>query len=153
MIKAIENIECLESNVFTLTPLLVSFYRNMPLRKGNMFYAYFVFPLLLHKSFYTIQRIDRRSKLSRITKDKEIMAGFQERFNYYRTITNECIQYGIECKWLELDPIRCSLSVQNIYRGPKSKSLNKAFVLASMLHNVFSKNIINTCMEFGIKEL
>lgn len=153
MIKAIENIECLESNIFTLTPLLVSFYRNMPLQKGNLFYAYLVFPLLLHKPMYVIQRMDSRTKLSRITGNRDIMAGFQERFKYYRSITNDCIQYGIECKWLEIDPINCSILTLYNYRIPKYRPLNKAFKMASMLHYAFSKDIINTYMEFGIKEL
>ena len=102
MVSAIENLECLECNVFTLTPLLVTFYRNMPLREKNMLYAYLLFPLLLHPPFYSIQRITLKTKLSRITTDKDIMAGFQERSNYYRILTNECIQYGIECNWLKL---------------------------------------------------
>ncbi|MBD5341521.1 MAG: hypothetical protein HDR94_08095 [Bacteroides sp.] len=153
MIEVIENFECLESNIFTLTPLLVSFYKNMPLRKGNLLYAYLLFPLLLHPPFYTIKRINSRTKLSRIITDKDIMAGFQERFNYYRMLTNECIQYGIESNWLKLNASECSITVNQVYGIPKSNNLGKAFELASMLHKVFTKNIINTYMAFGIKEL
>ena len=148
MISAIENFECLECNIFTLTPLLVSFYRNMPLRKRNMLYAYLLFPLLLHPPFYSIQRITSRTKLSRITADK-----FQERFNYYRSLTNECIQYGIECNWLKLNSHECSITVNHVYGMPKSKNLGKAFELASMLYKVFTKDIVNTYIGFGIKEL
>lgn len=153
MVSAIENFECLECNVFTLTPLLVSFYRNMPLRKRNMLYAYLLFPLLLHPPFYSIQRITSRTKLSRITADKGIMAGFQERYNYYRLLTNDCIQYGIECNWLKLNSRECSITVNHVYGMPKSKNLGKAFELASMLHKVFTKDIVNTYMGFGIREL
>lgn len=153
MIEAIENFECLESNIFTLTPLLVSFYRNMPLRKGNLLYAYLLFPLLLHPPFYSIQRITSLTKLSRITSDKDIMAGFQERFNYYRMLTNECIQYGIESNWLKLNITECSITVNQAYGIPKSKNLGKAFELVSMLHKVFTKDIVNTYIEFGITEL
>lgn len=153
MIEVIENFECLESNIFTLTPLLVSFYRNMPLRKGNLLYAYLLFPLLLHPPFYTIKRINSRTKLSRIITDKDIMAGFQERFNYYRMLTNECIQYGIESNWLKLIASECSITVNQVYGIPKSNNLGKAFELASQLHKVFTKNIVNTYIGFGIKEL
>lgn len=153
MIEAIENFECLESNIFTLTPLLVSFYRNMPLRKGNLLYAYLLFPLLLHPPFYSIKRITSRTKLSRITTDKDIMAGFQERFSYYRILTNECIQYGVESNWLKLNPRECSITVNHAYGMPKSNDFGKAFELASMLHKVFTKNIVNTYIGFGIKEL
>ena len=153
MIEVIENLECLESNIFTLTPLLVSFYRNMPERRGNLLYAYLLFPLLLHPPFYSIQKITSKTKLSRITSNKDIMAGFRERFNYYRTLTNEGIQYGIESNWLTINSKECSISVNQTYGIPRSKHLGKAFELASMLHKVFTKNIINTYMAFGIKEL
>lgn len=153
MIEVIENIECLECNIFTLTPLLVSFYRNIPLRKGNLLYAYLLFPLLLHPPFYSIQKITSKTKLSRITSNKDIMAGFQERFNYYRMLTNECIQYGIESNWLKLNASECSITINQVYGIPKSKNLSHAFELASMLHKVFTKNIVNTYMAFGIKEL
>lgn len=153
MIKAIENFECLESNIFTLTPLLVSFYKNMPLRKGSLFYAYLLFPLLLHPPLYRIQRITSKTKLTRITGDKDIMAGFQDRFTYYRTITNECIQYGIECNWLKLNAKECSITVNQVYGIPKSNNLGRAFELASTLHKVFTKNIVNTYIGFGIKEI
>lgn len=153
MSKAIENFECLESNIFTLTPLLVSFYRNLPLQKGNLLFAYLLFPLLLHPPFYSIKRITSKTKLSRITTDKDIMAGFQERFNYYRVLTNECVQYGIESNWLRLNPNDCSITVTNVYGMSKSKNFGKAFELASKLHKVFTRNIINTYIGFGIKEL
>lgn len=153
MLGALEYFECLECNVFTMTPLLVSFYRNMPLKRGNMLYAYLLFPLLLHPPFYSIQRITAKTKLSRITADKDIMAGFQERFNYYRVLTNECIQYGVESKWLKLNPHECSITVNKVYGMPKLKNFGKAFELASMLHKVFTKDVVNTYIGFGIKEL
>ena len=125
----------------------------MPLWKRYLLYAYLLFPLLLLPPFYSIQRITSRTKLSRITADKDIMAGFQERFNYYRSLTNECIQYGIECNWLKLNSHECSITVNHVYGMPKSKNLGKAFELASMLYKVFTKDIVNTYIGFGIKEL
>ena len=84
MSKFVENISTLQNNTFILTPLLVSFYRNIKPTEKNMLLAYFVFPLVLNNEFVEkIQRITTASNLSRITKDKDIMAGFEERFYYY----------------------------------------------------------------------
>ena len=97
MSELIENISTLQNNTFILTPLLVSFYKNLKPTKKNILLAYFVFPLVLNKDFIEkIQRITTSSSLSRIIKDKDIMAGFEERFYYYKEQTNKCLQYAID---------------------------------------------------------
>ena len=94
MSKLIENISTLQSNIFILTPILVSFYRNLQPKDKNILLAYFVFPLVLNSDFLEkITTVSRASRLSRITNDKEIMAGFEERFEYFKDITNHCLQY------------------------------------------------------------
>lgn len=104
MSKFIENISTLQNNTFILTPLLVSFYKNLKPTDKNILLAYFVFPLVLNKEFLEkIQIITTASNLSRITKDKDIMAGFEERFYFYKEQTNKCLQYAIDCKYIEVD--------------------------------------------------
>ncbi len=44
MSKLIENISTLQSNIFILTPILISFYRNLQPKDKNILLAYFVFP-------------------------------------------------------------------------------------------------------------
>lgn len=98
MSKLIENISTLQSNIFILTPILISFYRNLQPKDKNILLAYFVFPLVLNSDFLdTITTVSRASRLSRITNNKEIMAGFEERFEYFKDITNRCLQYALEC--------------------------------------------------------
>lgn len=50
MSKFIENISILQNNTFILTPLLVSFYKNLKPTDKNIL-AYFVFPLVLNNEF------------------------------------------------------------------------------------------------------
>ena len=153
MSELIENISTLQNNTFILTPLLVSFYKNLKPTKKNILLAYFVFPLVLNKDFIeNIQRITTSSSLSRIIKDKDIMAGFEERFYYYKEQTNKCLQYAIDCRYIEVDE---SLTVKVIYNDNKltDTRLSKSLNLASQLYKIFTKNVVNTYYAFGIKEL
>lgn len=151
MSKFVENISTLQNNTFILTPLLVSFYRNIKPTEKNMLLAYFVFPLVLNNEFVEkIQRITTASNLSRITKDKDIMAGFEERFYYYKEQTNKCLQYAIDCKYIDIDK-NLTVTVINDDNMLTDARLNKNLILASQLYKIFSKNVINTYYAFGIK--
>lgn len=153
MSKLIENISTLQSNIFILTPILVSFYRNLLPKDKNILLAYFVFPLVLNSDFLEkITTVSRASRLSRITNDKEIMAGFEERFEYFKDITNHCLQYALECGYIKInDDLSVTVLVDtNLQTDCRlSKSIN----LASQLHKIFTRNVINTYYAFGIYKL
>ena len=153
MSKFVENISTLQNNTFILTPLLVSFYRNIKPTEKNMLLAYFVFPLVLNNEFVEkIQRITTASNLSRITKDKDIMAGFEERFYYYKEQTNKGLQSAIDCKYIDIDK-NLTVTVINDDNMLTDARLNKNLILASQLYKIFSKNVINTYYAFGIKAI
>ena len=80
------------------------------------------------------------------------MAGFEERFYYYKEQTNKCLQYAIDCRYIEVDE---SLTVKVIYNDNKltDTRLSKSLNLASQLYKIFTKNVVNTYYAFGIKEL
>lgn len=153
MSKFIENISTLQNNTFILTPLLVSFYKNLKPTDKNILLAYFVFPLVLNNEFLEkIQKITVASNLSRITKDKDIMAGFEDRFYYYKELTNKCLQYAIDCKYIQVDN-NLAITVINDANILTDPRLKKSVNLSSQLHNIFTKNVINTYYAFGIKAL
>ena len=152
MSRFVDNIFTLQNNVFALTPLLISFYKNLQSREKDMLLAYFVFPLVLNREcIEKIKQLNRNSQLSRITRDNNIMAGFEERFEFYKDITNRCLQYALDCKYIEIDK---NLTVHvitddQLYTDPiLSDSLN----LSSSLYRVFTRNVINTYYSFGIKK-
>ena len=149
----IENIAVLQRNVFTLTPLIVSFYRNMKPREKNVLLAYFVFPLVLNNEFKAkIKTFTINSNISRITKDKDIMAGFEDRFYFYYDMTNKCLQYAINCKWIKIKD-DLSVSVENTDCRLSDPGLNDSFGLTSKLYKIFDKDVVNTYYAFGIKGL
>lgn len=153
MSKFVENISVLQNNTFILTPLLVSFYKNMKPTDKNILLAYFVFPLVLNKEFLNnIQQFNKKSNLNRITSNKNIMAGFEERFDYYKEQTNMCLQYAIDSGYIEVDD---NLRVTVIYDDNRfiAPQLIKSNEMASKLYRVFTKDVVNTYYEFGIKKL
>ena len=153
MSKLIENISILQSNIFILTPILISFYKNMQPKDKNILLAYFVFPLVLNFDFLkNITTISRASRLSRITNDKEIMAGFEGRFEYFKDITNHCLQYALECGYIRINE-NLSVSVLTDSNLQIDCNLAKSITLASQLHKIFTRNIINTYYAFGINRL
>jgi len=153
MSKFIENISTLQNNTFILTPLLVSFYKNLKPTDKNILLAYFVFPLVLNKEFIgNIKQINSSSNLSRITKNKDIMAGFEERFYFYKEQTNKCLQYAIDCKYIEIDK-NLAVNVINDCKTLTAPCMNKSINLSSQLYKIFTKNVINTYYAFGIKAL
>lgn len=153
MSKIIENIFTLQSNIFILTPILVSFYRNLQPKDKNILLAYFVFPLVLNSDFLEkITTVSRASRLSRITNDKEIMAGFEERFEYFKDITNHCLQYALECGYIKInDDLSVTVLVDNNLQI--DCRLSKSINLVSQLHKIFTRNVINTYYAFGIYKL
>lgn len=153
MSKFIENISTLQNNTFALTPLLVSFYKNLKPTDKNILLAYFVLPLVLNKEFLEkIQKITTASNLSRITKNKDIMAGFEERFCFYKEQTNKCLQYAIDCKYIEVNN-NLAVTVINDSNMFTDSRLEKSLVLSSQLYKIFTKNVLNTYYAFGIKAL
>ena len=153
MSKFIENISTLQNNTFILTPLLVSFYKNLKPTDKNILLAYFVFPLVLNNEFVNkFKRITTASNLSRITKNKDVMAGFEDRFYYYKEQTNKCLQYAIDCRYIEVNE-NLTVTVINADNRSMDIRLDKSLRLASQLSNIFTKNVTNTYYAFGIKAL
>lgn len=153
MSRFIENISTLQNNTFILTPLLVSFYKNLKPTDKNILLAYFVLPLVLNNEFLEkIQIITTASNLSRITRDKDIMAGFEERFCFYKEQTNKCLQYAIDCKYIEVNN-NLAVTVINDVKMLTDSRLEKSINLSSQLYKIFTKNVINTYYAFGIKAL
>lgn len=153
MSKFIDNIAIIHNNPFSLTPILVSFYKNMKKQERNVLLVYFVFPIVFNQECLNdLIELRSNSRLSRIALNKKYMAGFSERFEYYKQITNNCLQYAADCKYLKIDD---DLSIivdleTSLYTDP---SLADSLRLASQLHKIFTLDVLNTYLAFGIKHL
>ena len=153
MSRIVDNILTLQNNVFALTPLLISFYKNLQCREKNILLAYFVFPIVLNqKCIEKIKKLKSNSQLNRITRDKDIMAGFEERFEFYKDITNRCLQYALDCGYIEID-MNLTVHVVSNEHMFTDQLLNDSLTLSSSLYRIFTRNVINTYYLFGIKKL
>lgn len=153
MSDTLKNIGIIECNIFTLTPLLVAFYGNMPSKERNLLYSYLLFPIVLHKPSEKLVRLNKRSRITRITEDSEIMAGFQDRLQFYKKLTNECIQYAIECGALKLDTEHLILSKGKPVKFYTNPKLGKALNIASELYKILKQDVVTTYIQLGIHQL
>lgn len=153
MSKFVDNIFLIHNNVFSLTPIIISFYKNYTSREKDILIAYFILPIVLNPiAIEEIKSVDRNSNITRLVANKKIMAGFQNRFKQFQQITNDCLQYALDCKYIEINE-NLSIKVTNRDILYTDKSFNDAINLASKLPKIFTQDIINTYYTFGIKGL
>ncbi len=153
MSKFIDNIAVIHNNIFSLTPILVSFYRNMKNQERNVLLAYFVFPIVFNQECLNdLIEIRSNSRLSRIAMNKKYMAGFSERFDNYKSLTDNCLRYAIECKYIKVEDDLSVTVYKDISLHPGA-FLNDNIRLASQLHKIFTLDVLNTYLAFGIKHL
>lgn len=148
-----DSISTLHNNVFALTPIFISFYKNMKSKDHNMLLSYFILPIVFHPACLNeIAELRSNSKLTRIVSNKTYMAGFPESFEYFKQITNNCMQYAVDCGYLRIDKkLRVEVINDDIrYADP---TLGRSIQLASKLHNIFTLDVVNTYLAFGIKGL
>ena len=154
MKKIIDNISIIHNNIFVLTPLFLSFYKNYQGRKNDLLLSYLILPIVLNqKCIETLQNIKSTSNLIKLVSDKDCMAGFSERFEFYKQITNQCIQYATDCGYIKiLDNLQIEVINDEIqFTDP---SLSAAMNLTSKLFKLFkSMDVVHIYYAFGIKKL
>lgn len=153
MSKFVDNIFTIHNNIFSLTPIIISFYKNYKSREKDILLAYFILPIALNPDVLDeIKNVTVKSNLTRLVTNKRFMAGFQDRFQQFQQITNDCLQYAIDCKYIEVDK-KMSVKVTNKDILYTDSSLDSAINLASKLPKMFTLDVINTYYAFGIKGL
>ncbi|MCG6189980.1 three component ABC system middle component [Maribellus maritimus] len=154
MSKFTDNIFTIHNNIFSLTPVIIAFYKNYKSREKDIFLAYFILPIVLDPIVLDeIKSITTKSNLTRLVSNKKVMAGFHDRFKQFYQITNDCLQYALDCKYIEINETNLSVKVVNRDVLYTDSSLNKAINIASKLPKMFKLDVINTYYAFGIKGL
>jgi len=149
-----ESIHTIYNNPFILTPVLVSFYKNYVGLKNDLLLSYLIFPIVLEQEhIQKIKKVKSNTPLSRFTKDDAFISGFYDRLETYRSVTNLCLQYAIDSKYILIDK---NMSVKVITDDVffVDPLLKDALELSNKLYKVFKKiNVVNIYQAFGIKEL
>lgn len=158
MSKYVDSVYKINNNIFVLAPIFVAFYQNLKPNPKNLLLSYLVLPLVLYKT--SQEKIKNSNKTSSIftfldSKDKKKRAniyGLSKRVKEYKEITNQCILYSIENKWLKLND---DLSVGMLEEQKNSiSSLDDAFKASSKLCNIFQDlDVVSIYRQLGVKEL
>lgn len=99
--------------------------------------------------------INKNSRLLKITDNEDIMAGFHERFRFYRDITNQCLQYAFETELLSLNQGTMTIHVndQTLRRLPYNRKFSIPRRIAPKLARLFKQDARTIYIYFGIKQL
>ena len=138
MEQAYNDILTIRNNVFTLTPILVSFYSECKQREDNLFLVFVVLPLLFNEDWVEkkqVIRVDSRLQ-TWVIDNKFRIEGLPSRIDYFQDITIKCLQYAIDMKWLTIDGTTIMFNNDNsvwsnskFYREQidNARNLNKLF--------------------------
>ena len=158
MSKYVDSIYKINNNIFVLTPIFVVFYQNLKPSPKNLLLSYLVLPLVLYKtSQEKIKKTTIRSSiftfLDSKNKDKRAnIYGLPKRVQEYKEITNKCILYAIENKWLKLEKDLSEVVLEEQINT--ITSLTDAYKASSKLCNVFKDlDVISIYRQLGVKEL
>ena len=97
MIKRFEHLYTIYNNAFKYTPIIYSFYREYLGQEKDILLSYLILPLVLGKeSKKTLINSKSNSNLYTFCRKKENLIGLPQMIKEYKSITNECIQYGCD---------------------------------------------------------
>lgn len=138
MEQAYNDILTIRNNIFTLTPILVSFYSECNQKEDNLFLALVVLPLLFNEDWVEkkqVIRVDSRLQ-TWVIDNKFRIEGLPSRIKYFQDITIKCLQYAVDMKWLKINGTTVSynegqeeLKTSRFYKEQidNAKNLNKLF--------------------------
>ncbi len=152
MSKLVQHTYKLYNNPFVLTQVLLSFYKNCKVSPNNFLLAYLVLPLTLYPpSQAVLQRVQSRSRISKITENKEAIMGLPDRIAEYKQITNLCIQHSIDNKLIRISDMQIEVNENVAYSSPNLQAAIKA---ANNLSKIFnSYDVVSIYKLLGIKKL
>ena len=153
MSKIINNTHTLFNNPFIFTPIILSFYDGYCGQKNDVLLAYLILPLLLHnKSRCNIVHANNKSRITKVTSDKDSIAGLPLRIEEYKHITNQCLQYAIDCEMININE-HMQVEILDIQTSSIA-FLKQHHRAAKKLHNIFSAHDVVTIYKLlGIKQL
>jgi hypothetical protein len=156
MSKYFDSIYDINNNIFVFTPIILAFYKNLKPSSKNILLAYLILPMVLYEdSQRKIKNSNVRSNIFSFINNrdnKELIYGLENRIQKYKDITNKCIIYAINQKWLVINEdlsVRYLKDVEN-----KLTNLENAYIAASKLHNIFKDFDVVTIYKYlGVKKL
>lgn len=155
MEQAYNDILTIRNNVFTLTPILASFYSECKQKEDNLFLAFIVLPLLFNEEWVEKKqgiRVDSRLQ-SWVIDNKFRIEGLPSRIGYFHDITIRCLQYAVDMKWLFIDGATVMYNKDKT-DWSKSRFYKEQIVNAKNLNKLFKDlSVTDILTILGIKSI
>lgn len=155
MEQAYNDILTIRNNVFTLTPILTSFYSECKQKENNLFLAFVVLPLLFNEEWVVKkQNIRVDSKLTAWVIDNKFkIEGLPGRIEYFQEITIKCLQYAFDMKWLSVQGATVSFNPDK-QDWVDSKFYKEQIDNAKNLNKLFKDmDVVEILTILGIKDI
>jgi len=103
MSNAIRNFRTIHNNVFILAPIFIHFFKAIGPKPKSILLSYLVLPFVLPlASRSSLVHSNVTSTIFSFLSKKEYIRGLVERLEYYRALTNHCLQYLIDMEMIRL---------------------------------------------------
>ena len=155
MEQVYNDILTIRNNVFTLTPIIASFYSECKQEENNIFLAFVVLPLLFNEEWVAKKKnIQERSKLPAwVIGNKFKIEGLPSRIEYFQDITLRCLQYAVDMKWMSIDGTTVTYN-SDVQEWTKSKFYKEQIENARNLNKLFKDmDVVEILTLLGIKDI
>jgi len=153
MIKSIKHIHKVYNNPFLLTPLILNFYENYSGQNNDILLSYLILPLVLNDDTRKwLLKARTNSSLTTFGKRRENYYGLPERIKEFKNITNQCLQYAIDKKFIE---VNSALQIKVLQPDMDCLGFLKDAIKASENINKIFKDIdvVSIYRALGVKQL
>ena len=146
MLRATEDILLVKNNVFTLTPILLSFYDGCSIKEDIMFNEEWNVNRQAFRVDSTLEAWKENSKLN--------LKGLPSRMAYYRDITLRCLQYGIDMGWIDIEKTIVSVIEEKKREWEKSETYREQMTNARNFNKlIMGKSVAQIFTTLDIKEI
>lgn len=156
MLRATEDILLVKNNVFTLTPILLSFYDGCSIKEDNLFLSFIVFPMMFNEEWNVNRQAFRVDSTLEAWKEnsKLNLKGLPSRMAYYRDITLRCLQYGIDMGWIDIEKTIVSVIEEKKREWEKSETYREQMTNARNFNKlIMGKSVAQIFTTLDIKEI
>lgn len=156
MKQASNDILLIRNNVFTLTPVLLSFYEGCSVKEDNLFLSLIIFPLLFNEKWIAQNpRINIKSKLAAWKDQHKLnLEGLPGRMEYFRDITIRCIQYAMDMKWIEIKESNVCINQQRMIEWKDSPFYQEQMECARNINKmIHGMDVVTIFATLDIKEV
>ena len=100
-----QDLQVIKYNIFSLAPIIMSFYKECYTKQDNILLSYIIIPLVFSRKWNdTLLNTQKRSNLIHWIKENKIpIEGLSARIMFLRDYPSSALQYCFDMKWAFID--------------------------------------------------